>query len=79
MLAQKGWGEVVLENYYSSSANLYVDGRYACSAPGHGGSCTTRVRVGRHKFQARTADGQLYNDGCDMPQGQLYRVILYKN
>ena len=76
---RKGGGEVVMENYYSSSVDLYVDGRYACSAPGNGGSCTTRVRVGPHKLEARTADGQSWKEPpFDMPKGYVYKFAVWK-
>lgn len=57
VLAQDGYGQVSLNNQTSSTADLYVDGVYACRALSRL-FCTTQVRVGMHNLEAKLTDGR---------------------
>lgn len=75
--SQQGWGQVTLQNNCRSTADLWVDGNYGCRALGHGGSCTTQVRVGFHKLKAVATDGRSFLDSVDMPQGKVYTLTVW--
>jgi len=55
-------GEVTLDNRSALSADLYIDGAYACGAPAHG-HCTVRVATGVHVATIEFADGDHVTGG----------------
>ncbi|MCW3846151.1 hypothetical protein OF829_02800 [Sphingomonas sp. LB-2] len=60
-------GQMILDNGSSMSADLYVDGDFACAAPAHS-SCTADVTAGFHIAFIVFADGDyIISDTIDVP------------
>jgi len=74
--AQEGWGQIMLNNQSTETADLFVNGEYACRALA-GLNCTTQVRVGVHTLTARWPDGQTSTaTGVELERGRTRTMTI---